>query len=96
MAPKKIRRRNRRKLKQNELELLRAKRRAAIAASTDFNNDDQILSFDQWCALANIGYWTGRDILRSGDGPPRITLGKRRFGIRLGDHRAWIERQKSE
>jgi predicted DNA-binding transcriptional regulator AlpA len=89
---KPIRRRNRRKHTAAELDVLRAKRRAAREAATDYNNDLQILDFEQWCALLGIGAWTGRGILNSGDGPPRIQLGKRRFGIRLADHRKWMER----
>jgi predicted DNA-binding transcriptional regulator AlpA len=59
----------------------------------DFDRDAyKILTFKQWIGLAGISHSTGKRILESGEGPPKIRLSDRRFGIRLIDHQKWTER----
>jgi hypothetical protein len=52
-------------------------------------SDDQVLTFIEWCVLNGISTRTGRRILDSPDGPVVTMLSPRRFGIRVGDNRAW-------
>jgi len=52
-------------------------------------SDDQVLTFVEWCALNGISPRTGRRILEGPDGPRRVQLSPRRFGIRVADNREW-------
>jgi predicted DNA-binding transcriptional regulator AlpA len=61
--------------------------------ATDYNTDAyKVLTFKQWIDLAGVSRSTGLRILDSDDGPPKIRLLDRRFGIRLSDHVKWCER----
>ena len=61
--------------------------------ATDYNPDAyRVLTFKQWIDLAGVSRSTGLRILDSGEGPPKIRLSERRFGIRLSDHLKWCER----
>lgn len=51
--------------------------------------DDQVLTFAEWCAVNSIGKRTGRRILASGEGPVVTQLTARRIGIRVADNRRW-------
>ena len=53
--------------------------------------DDQVLTFNEWCALNGIGKRTGRRILTSGSGPVVTQLSERRIGITVGNNRRWQE-----
>ena len=58
-----------------------------------YDNDDEVLTFKEWCQLNGIGERTGRRILA---GPkskrPTITwLSERRMGITRGNNRRWQE-----
>jgi hypothetical protein len=72
-----------------ELDALRVRREAAREASTDFTNDNQVLTHTQWCALNNFSGATGKRIIASGEGPPIIRLSARRYGISVGANRKW-------
>jgi hypothetical protein len=52
-------------------------------------NDDQVLTFREWCILNSIGERTGRRILKSGNGPPVVQLSEKRIGITVGANRLW-------
>jgi predicted DNA-binding transcriptional regulator AlpA len=52
----------------------------------------KVLSLKQWIQLLGVSRSTALRILESGEGPPKIRLSERRFGIRLGDHIKWTER----
>jgi predicted DNA-binding transcriptional regulator AlpA len=52
----------------------------------------QVLTFKEWLKLVGVSKSTGIRILESGNGPPKIRLSDRRFGIRLSDHLKWCER----
>ena len=59
------------------------------------DDDDQVLSFKQWCRLNGIGERTGRRILA---GPksqrPAVTrLSERRMGITRGNNRLWQQQR---
>jgi hypothetical protein len=69
----------------------RAKREAERALIGRYTNDNQVLSFFQWCLLNGFSRATGRRILASGTGPTVLALGKRRIGIRVLDNRRWQE-----
>jgi len=58
-------------------------------------NDDQVLTFAEWCALNGISPRTGRRILDSPDGPPVVWLSPRRFGIRAAANRAWQQARET-
>jgi predicted DNA-binding transcriptional regulator AlpA len=61
--------------------------------ATDYNPDAyKVLKFNEWIKLAGVSRSTGLRILDSDDGPPKIRLSERRFGIRLSDHLKWCER----
>jgi hypothetical protein len=53
--------------------------------------DDQVLSFRQWCALNGFSERTGRRILTGECGPPPTVtmLTDTRIGITVGNNRAW-------
>jgi hypothetical protein len=52
-------------------------------------NDDQVLSFAQWCALNALSERTGRRVLASGQGPVVTKLSVARVGITVAANRAW-------
>ncbi|MBM4298301.1 MAG: hypothetical protein FJ143_11235 [Deltaproteobacteria bacterium] len=52
---------------------------------------DRVLTFREWIEAAKISDATGRRILKGPDGPPVIELSPRRIGIRVSDHRKWLE-----
>ena len=54
-------------------------------------NDDQILTLRQWCALNNIGYRTGRRILKARGGPIVTNLSANKIGISVKNNRRWQE-----
>jgi hypothetical protein len=55
------------------------------------NNDNQILTFADWCASNTFSQATGRRIRKAGKGPRFIQLSDRRIGVTVGDNRAWQE-----
>jgi hypothetical protein len=59
------------------------------------HDDDQVLTFPEWCALNTIGKRTGRRILDGEYGPPpEITrLSPNRIGITRGANRRWQQQQ---
>jgi predicted DNA-binding transcriptional regulator AlpA len=61
--------------------------------ATDYDpNAYRVLKFADWIKLAGVSRSTGLKILDSGNGPPKIKLSKRRFGVRLADHQKWVDR----
>jgi hypothetical protein len=59
------------------------------------NDDDQVLTFAQWCELNSFSPRTGRRILAGLYGPPPevIRLTPHRFGIRRGANRKWQQKR---
>lgn len=54
-----------------------------------FQDDNRVLSFDQWIELNGISNRTGRRILKSGTGPTVIQLSPRRIGVTVRANREW-------
>jgi hypothetical protein len=69
----------------------RRKQRRQNSALPAVVNDSQILTFRQWVAMASLSVRCGRNILKSGKGPPVVQLTSRRIGIRFGDAKRWLE-----
>jgi hypothetical protein len=53
------------------------------------HDDDQVLTFEEWCLVNAISPRTGRRILSEPGGPEVVQLSARRIGIRVGANRAW-------
>ena len=51
--------------------------------------DEQVLSFRQWCALNGFSLRTGRRILASGNGPTVIQMSDKRIGVTVAANRVW-------
>jgi hypothetical protein len=58
-------------------------------ASLERDDDDQVLTFSEWCALNSIGSRSGRRILASGEGPMVLQLSANRIGITRRANREW-------
>jgi hypothetical protein len=54
-------------------------------------NDDQVLTFPQWCALNAFSQRTGRRVLSGGDGPVVTELSASRIGVTVRNNRRWQE-----
>jgi hypothetical protein len=52
-------------------------------------DDDQVLSFAEWCTLNRISRRTGTRILAGPDGPVVTRLSARRIGITRGNNAKW-------
>jgi hypothetical protein len=52
-------------------------------------NDNQCLTFREWCAFGHFSERTGRRILNSGTGPVVTQLSPMRIGITVANDRAW-------
>jgi hypothetical protein len=50
---------------------------------------NQMLLFDEWCALNSISPRTGRRIIASGNGPVVTQLAKQRIGITVENNARW-------
>jgi hypothetical protein len=57
-----------------------------IQRSRASRDDDQVLSFVEWCALNRISRRTGTRILAGPDGPIVTRLSAKRFGITRGNN----------
>ena len=66
-------------------------RPSALAAPLAITNDNQVLTFREWCQLNRISERNGRRIIKSGDGPAVVQLSARRIGITIGANRRWQE-----
>jgi hypothetical protein len=57
------------------------------------SDDDKVLPFKVWQReYSGLSEPTARRICRPGaGGPPLVRLSARRLGVRLGDHRRWVQ-----
>jgi hypothetical protein len=56
-------------------------------------DDDQVLTFLEWCGLNAISPRTGQRILQNKDGPTVTMLSARRIGITRRANREWQARR---
>ena len=52
-------------------------------------NDNQVLTFKEWCALNHISERNGRRIFAGGDGPATTQLSPKRAGVTVRANREW-------
>jgi hypothetical protein len=52
-------------------------------------DDDQVMTFDQWCKLNCFSRSTGQRLIASGEGPQFIQLSEKRKGVTVGENRRW-------
>ena len=72
--------------KKVEQRATREAERALIARQ--YQNDNQVLSFRQWCLLNGFSISTGRRIIERGE-VVVTQLSPRRIGITISNNRAW-------
>jgi hypothetical protein len=53
------------------------------------NDDDQVLSFPEWCDLNRISLRSGRRIIKAPGGPTVMQLSANRIGITRRANREW-------
>jgi hypothetical protein len=59
------------------------------AADQRLPDDDEVLTFAEWCRLNKVSPRTGRRILASPNSPIVTQLSDKRFGITRGNNRRW-------
>jgi hypothetical protein len=64
---------------------------SALDAPLDMANDNQCMTFREWCRLCRFSERTGRRIIKSGNGPVVTQLGEKRMGITVGANKRWQE-----
>jgi hypothetical protein len=52
-------------------------------------DDDEVLTFKEWCALNKISIRNGRRVISLPGGPVVTQLSERRIGITRGNNRRW-------
>jgi hypothetical protein len=52
-------------------------------------DDDQVMSFEDWCKLNDFSRSTGQRLVLAGKGPRFIQLSERRKGVTVGENRRW-------
>jgi hypothetical protein len=58
-------------------------------SSHAFRDDDEILTFEEWCELNKISPRTGTRVLAGPDGPIVTRLSAKRIGITRGNNAKW-------
>ncbi len=58
-------------------------------ASLERDDDDQVLTFNEWCRLNRISPRNGRRIIKAPGGPAVIQLSANRIGITRRANREW-------
>lgn len=79
------------RLTKKDLNSRSAKLAAKRDASTDYENPNQTLTFDQWCRLNNISRSTGKRVLGAGL-CEFVRLSPKRIGITVGQNRKYLAR----
>jgi ABC-type siderophore export system fused ATPase/permease subunit len=57
-------------------------------------NDNQVLRFQEWCALNDISPRTARRLFARGDGPATTQLSPKRIGITVRANKEWQARRE--
>jgi hypothetical protein len=55
------------------------------------NDEDVVLSFLEWCALAGLPEATARQMRARGQGPRCVHLTDKKLGVTMAEHRRWIK-----
>ena len=66
-----------------------SKRAQLFAQPLSQTNDDQVLTFQEFCRLNRISEKTGRRLIHSPNGPAFVKLTARRYGVTIGANKAW-------
>jgi hypothetical protein len=70
--------------------LQHAERRRRQSAHDGYHpDDDQVLTFKQWCEVNTFSVATGKRIKASGKGPIFTQLSTNRVGVTRGNNRRW-------
>jgi hypothetical protein len=69
----------------------KSKRAIIFGTPLSETNDDQVLTFQEWCRLNRISERTGRRIISAPGGPAVTMLTSRRYGVTMAANRAWQE-----
>ena len=57
----------------------------------DLRDENRVLTFREWCTVNNFSVWTGRRLVKNGEGPRILQLSARRPGVRVRDNIEWQE-----
>jgi hypothetical protein len=52
-------------------------------------DDDEVMTFKDWCRRNTLSPATGRRLITQGDGPDVVQLSANRMGVTYGADRAW-------
>ena len=67
----------------------RRRRENARLRAVEADGNHRVLAFAEWCELNGFSPATGRRIIKGGTGPVVTQLSQRRFGVTIGNNRAW-------
>jgi len=70
----------------------KSKRAQLFSEPLSTTNDDQVLTFQEWCRLNRFSERTGRRIIHSSDGPEFVKFTARRYGVTVKANREWQAR----
>jgi predicted site-specific integrase-resolvase len=59
-------------------------------------DDDQVMTFQEWCEINDISTATGERLIAAGQGPRFIRLSTRRKGITRRENRRWQQSRQIE
>jgi len=54
-------------------------------------DQDRVFTVVEWAKQAGISVRNAYELISSGDGPPVVQLSENRIGIRVVDHRRWLD-----
>jgi hypothetical protein len=57
------------------------------------NDDDVVLTFSEWYALAGISEAAAREMRARGEGPRCVKLTEKKLGVTLAEHRKWVKKR---
>jgi predicted DNA-binding transcriptional regulator AlpA len=59
-------------------------------------DDDQMISFREWCGLNDISESTGRRLIASGQAPRFVRISEKRISVTRGENRRWRQSRQVE
>jgi predicted DNA-binding transcriptional regulator AlpA len=57
--------------------------------------DDRVLTIGEWAAAVGLSLSTARRRIADGTGPRFVRLSTRRIGVRVSDHKRWLDQQSA-